>query len=238
MKKLLTLLALSIQTALLAQTPTNVAVVQNQINSVRAINYKSFDFPTFNLKDNEIRGSRYLNDEYTEGALWLTKNRQYREGYFFKFDEVENSVQVKHKDGRELLLDKEEVVICQLFINGKTVSYIPINMPNELNKIGIFQVLFIGETYQLLKLPNKRLRKNVKSMGVGGGFDYDQYVSEHRYFVKKKEGEMIEFKPNKKDIIKAFDEKKAALENVFKDSAYKKGLSDAQLAQIVKMIDE
>ena len=112
------------------------------------------------------------------------------------------------------------------------------NMPNEPNKIGIFQVLFIGENYQLLKLPNKRLRKNVKSVGVGGGFDYDQYISEHRYFVKKKEGEMIEFKPNKKDIPKAFDEKKTALEDVFKDSAYKKTLTDVQLAQIVKMIDK
>ena len=55
---------------------------------------------------------------------------------------------------------------------------------------------------------------------------------------KKKEGEMIEFKPNKKDIMKVFDEKKTALEDVFKDSAYKKGLTDAQLAQIVKIIDK
>ncbi len=109
MKRLFILLAITLNTVLSAQTPANVAVVQNQINSVRTINYKSFDFPTFNLKENEIRGSRYLNDEYTEGALWLTKNRQYHEGYLFKFDEVENSVQVKHKDGRELLMKRKQI---------------------------------------------------------------------------------------------------------------------------------
>ena len=111
-------------------------------------------------------------------------------------------------------------------------------MPNDAKTYAIFQVLFMGENYQLLKLPNKRLRKNVKSMGVGGGFDYDQYVSDYRYFVKKKDESITEFKLNKKDIIKAFDEKKGVLEDIFKDPAYKKGLSDALLAQILKSIDQ
>ena len=237
MKKSLLFLAIITGSNLVAQNSTNVAQVQTQNNQLRGINYKSSDFPTFKLNDTEIKGSRYFYDEYTEGELWLTDNRHYKEGYLFKFDEIENSIQVKSLDGKELLLDKSEVVICQLFIFGYTVSYLGVELPNKESDFSIFQVLYLSDNYQVLKLPQKRIRKNPKNMSAGQGFEYDQYVSDYHYFVKKKDGMLIEFKPNKKDILEQFKEKKADLESLFKQSKYKK-ISDAVLAELIMTVDK
>jgi hypothetical protein len=242
MKKYLLFLATILCTNLVAQNSPSVAVVQMQSNRLKEINSKSFDFPTFSLKETEIKGFRYFYDEYTEGELWLTDNRHYKEGYLFKFDEVENSVQVKSPDGKELLLDKDEVVICQLFIFGSTVSYLGLELPNKDNQdkentYNIFQVLYLSDNYQVLKLPQKRIRKNPKNMSAGQGFEYDQYVPEYHYFVKKKDGLLTEFKPNKKDILAQFSEKKGNLEPLFKQAKYKK-LSDALLAELISTVDK
>jgi hypothetical protein len=169
--------------------------------------------------------------------LWLTDNRHYKEGYLFKFDEVENSVQVKSPDGKELLLDKDEVVICQLFIFGSTVSYLGVELPNKENDYSIFQVLYLSDNYQVLKLPQKRIRKNPKNMSAGQGFEYDQYVPDYHYFLKKKDGLLTPFKPTKKGILTQFSEKKSSLEPLFKQSKYKK-LSDALLAELIMMVDK
>jgi hypothetical protein len=237
MKKYLLFLATILCTNLVAQNSPSVAVVQMQSNRLKEINSKSFDFPTFSLKETEIKGLRYFYDEYTEGELWLTDNRHYKEGYLFKFDEVENSVQVKSPDGKELLLDKDEVVICQLFIFGSTVSYLGVALPNKENDYSIFQVLYLSDNYQVLKLPQKRIRKNPKNMSAGQGFEYDQYVPDYQYFVKKKDGLLTAFKPNKKDILSHFLEKKTQLERLFKQSKYKK-ISDAVLAELISTVDK
>jgi hypothetical protein len=237
MKKYPFFLATILCINIVAQNSPSVAVVQMQSNRLKEINSKSFDFPTFSLKETEIKGYRYFYDEYTEGELWLTDNRHYKEGYLFKFDEVENSVQVKSPDGKELLLDKDEVVICQLFIFGSTVSYLGVELPNKENDYTIFQVLYLSDNYQVLKLPQKRIRKNPKNMSAGQGFEYDQYVPDYHYFVKKKEGMLTAFKPNKKDVLAQFSEKKASLEPLLKQPKYKK-LSDALLAELISMVDK
>ena len=65
----------------------------------------------------------------------------------FKFDESENSVQVKDKSGEEILVDAVIINGCKLTIEGKAVYYFRTEVPGELNRKRLFQLLYNSDKY-------------------------------------------------------------------------------------------
>ena len=90
--------------------------------------------------------------------------------------------------------------------------------------------------YRAIKLPSKKLIPKTKI------FDDDlqkyEYISEHRYFLKKGEGKFEEIKLKKNDLLKAFPEKKATLTKLFNTPQYKERLTEALLAKLLGELEK
>ncbi len=205
----------------------------------------SADFvPKFNISPIELKGSRYFNEEYTAGEIWMSRNRHYSTELKYRFDEYENSVQVKYRKGKELLLLSEEIEYLKLFNKTDTLLFFKMPVPGEKNMSKLFMVVYASPAYKLIKLPGKRYRYVNDKIPYGSGERYDEYIDEHRYFIKIGKSAFTEIKPTQKALMKAFPQKKATLDKLFstpeevKPDEKKKGnLKDFTLAQILQKIE-
>ncbi len=99
MKKLSILaVALLWATTMYCQDPTSVSSSVARLNQ---INNGSGLIPHFDLRYDGVKGSKFFYENYTAGEIWLSKDRHYGKEYTYKFDEEQNTVQIKMKDGKE-----------------------------------------------------------------------------------------------------------------------------------------
>ena len=225
----------------LGQTTEATRVVSNEQSRVNAMNNvmqnnNSSQMLYYGGSELDVKGSKYFYYTYVQGEILLTNGQVIKEGYLFKFDEEENSVQVKDKTGQETLVNAATIASCQLTIEGKSVFYLRATVPTDLNKIRTFQLLFGSNAYRAIKLPSKKLIPKTKI------FHDDpqqyEYISEHRYFLKKGEGKFEEIKLKKNDLLKAFPEKKATLTKLFNTPQYKERLTEALLAKLLGELEK
>jgi hypothetical protein len=213
-----------------AQSPTSV---ESSVARLNQINQGSGLIPVFNLQTGEIKGSRFFNKDYTEGEVWLTKDRHFGNEYKYKFDEADNTIQVLTKEGKEILLLNYEIDIAKLYINGSTVTYFRAELPNSDGIKSLFQVLFIGKKYTFIKLPSKKLVKIDNRGGYNTGEIYQEYIPVHRYFLQINNKPFQVIKMTKKSLLKAMPQKKTVLEEFFEDHE-----GDIMDYEIAKLLDE
>lgn len=213
------------------QTP---ASVENSVARLNQVNNNSRTglIPYFNLRYDGIKGSKFFYEDYTEGALWLSKDRHYGKEYTYKFDESENTVQVKTKEGKEISLLSHEIEVAKLFIKGSTVTYLRAEVPNSKGEHRLFQVLFVGKKYALLKLPGKKLVKEERTGGYNTGEIYHEYIATHRYFLQTGQKTAEEIKMTKRSLLKAMPSKKAVLEDFFED--HEGDIHDYEIAELLE----
>ena len=236
MKKTLFILIV-FQTSLFSQTST-VLQEQSRVNAMNEILKQNTSSQMLYYKPSEvdIKGSKYYLDAYCTGEVWFLNGEHISTGYQFKFDEVANSVQIKDKNGEEMLADAEKINGCRLNIEDKTVLYFKTQVPGEPNKRQLFQLLFNGETYKAIKLPSKKLITKNKIFH-DDPVEYE-YINQHQYFVKKGDGRYVEIKLKKKALLEAFPEKKAILTRLFETTQYKDRLNEAALANILMELEK
>jgi hypothetical protein len=214
---------------LLAQSPVSV---ESSVARLNQISQGSGLIPVFNLKTGEIRGSRFLNKEYTEGEVWLNKERHYGKEYKYKFDEAENTIQILTKEGKEILLLNYEIEVAKLYIDNSTVTYFRAEVPNSGGTHRLFQVLFVGKKYTFIKLPAKKLVKTDNSGGYNTGEVFQEYIPVHRYFLQVGNKPFQEIKMTKKSLLKAMPQKKKALEELFED--HEGDIMDYEIAELLQ----
>jgi hypothetical protein len=230
MKKLNSLgLALLWAATVLCQSPATVASSVARLNQ---INRSSGLIPYFNLRYDGIKGSKFFYDNYTEGEVWMSKDRHYGKEYTYKFDEEENTVQIRQKDGKEISLLSFEIEVVKLYIDSSTVTYFRAEVPNSKGEHRLFQVLFVGKTYTLLKLPGKRMVKEDRTGGYNTGEIYHEYVPTHRYFLLAGQKPAEELKMTKRSLMKSLPQKKALLEAFFE--THEGDIQDYEIAELLE----
>ena len=212
-----------------AQSPISV---ESSVARLNQINQGNNLIPVFNLQMGEIKGSRFFYNEYTEGEVWLTKERHYGKEYKYKFDEADNTIQILTKEGKEILLLNYEIDVAKLYIKGSTITYFRAEVPNSEGIHRLFQVLFVGKKYTFIKLPSKKLVKTDNRGGYNTGEIYQEYIPIHRYFVQVNNKPFQELKMTKKSLLKAMPQKKAALEELFED--HEGDIMDYEIAKLLE----
>jgi hypothetical protein len=230
-------LILFVPNMLLGQIST-VAQEQSRVNAMNELMKDNTSSLMLYYKPSEVdvNGSKYFHDTYVTGELWFTNGDYASTGYLFKYDESENSVQVKDKAGQEVLTDADKINGCKLNIEGKSVFYFKAQVPGSPNKKRLFQLIYNNEKYRVIKLPSKKLITKTKIFHDDA--NQYEYISQHTYYLKKEEGHYIEVKLRKKSLLDAFPEKKAVLSKLFETPAYKERLNEASFAAILMELDK
>lgn len=229
MRKLLFCIAFFAFNKLNAQIPSSV---ESSVARLNQMNRGGGLIPVFNLQIGEIKGSRFFYSDYSDGEVWLSRNRYYGKEYKYKFDELENTIQVLTKEGKEILLLNFDIEVAKLYINGSTVTYLRAEEPNSKGVYKIFQTLFVGKKYSLIKLPTKKLVKTENTGGYNTGEIYHEYIPVHRYFLQVGDKPFQEVKMTQKSLLKAMPHKKAILEDFFEN--HEGDLKDYEIAKILE----
>ncbi len=215
----------------------NVVQQQSRVNAMNDLmrqNTSSLSL-YYNGSEIDIKGSKYFYDAYVDGELWFIDGKYASKEYVYKFDESENSVQTMDKKGEEILVDAEKINGCKLTIEGKAVYYFRAEVPGELNKKRLFQLLYNSDKYNVIKLASKRLVPKTKIFH-DDAVQYE-YLIEHRYFLKKSAQTYQEVKLKKKDLLKAFPEKQAILKRLFETPQYKERLTELSFVNLLTELE-
>jgi hypothetical protein len=202
--------------------------------------------PTFQRFDNlvvpderyeGVKGSRYFyDDKYHEGTLTMTRKREFGKGMLFRFDQLEGTVQMKSPDGKEVLVDQNEILNFNLFVEDKSVIFIRVKTPDD--KFTLVQVIYYSPTMKVVRDPRKKL-KRVENVGAYSSNQiYDTYTNDYHYYLQRGEENIQEVKPTAKSFAKAIPEKANKIESLFKSAKSKGDLSVSKLAEIMKKLDE
>ncbi len=234
MKNLIVLVPLMFVLTVRSQTLNQIATQQTQLNNLTP----STTINTWDVSEDKIIGKRYFSEEYLEGELWTTNNTHYTTELTYRFDKVENAVEIKYKDtGKEVQLYNEKVVALQLNINDKKISFLKIPEVDKNNPHNLYQLLVYKEKYKVVKFPKKKL---VVSSNEGESFDAPkntrEYKEDYHYYLKIGEQEYTEFKLSKKGLLKAFPSHIANIERILKSPKYEDRIKDAIMIDIIDSI--
>jgi hypothetical protein len=194
----------------------------------------------FDEREVSTRGSRFFLDSmYRPGELKTTKNL-YSSEMLYRFDQIERTVQVRIvENGKELFLSENDVVYVKINYGDHPVHFVNAAVPNG-HASTLVQVIYQTPTLQLLRDSRKFIFK-VKSDNIDGYSSEEVYHDvrkDYRYFISKGEGKkFVEIKPDAKNLIKIFPEKKALIARLFKAAESKEGMTLTKLAGIMKEVD-
>ena len=236
MKKILFIVSSILPLFLSAQTQSITVLQQTNLNKLNS----TTTILTYDLNDVNVEGSPYFTEKFGEGELWTTNNTHYSSELLYRFDCTENSVQIKYKDsGKEVLLFKNNVEHLDLIIDGKKVSFIKIPEIDYTDVHKLYQVLYIGSKYRVVRFISKKFKNyTVEAVGMGVDKNVKEYKSYNVYYIKIGDKKYESFQPTKKSLIKAIPTEEKKLERLFNSDKYKKGLTDIMIAQIIQDLDE
>ena len=188
----------------------------------------------------QIKGSRFYDPEYRKGELWTSNGLHCTDELEYKFDEVENSVQVKTKSGKELLLDANSIDSFRLYMDDTTTIYyykapVPEDRKRE-NKI--FQVVYVGNKILLFKIPQKVLKNFNYKGSFGDGRTLGEYISRNQYFIKAGNKSLTSVKLNKKDLVNKIPFKKGELTELLEYVEFYEELTEKKVLEIIHKIDK
>ncbi len=236
MKKITQLLALFIPFFTSAQIPSSTEL-HSQFDQIGRSQRPS-TVPIFDSRYEGVKGSRFTIEDYLAGEIWLTDGRHYTTELRYRFDEIENSIQVQYADGKELLLFNNYVTKLHLFNKDSTIIYRKDIIEGEKDIHKLHQVLFEGKNYSLIKLPTRKVVRIDEKSALTIGRLYDQINPIYHYYFKTVNALFKEIKLKKKDIIKVLPSQKGFLEKHFNTPQYDKDLNEKMLIYMFQEMDK
>lgn len=186
-----------------------------------------------------VKGSRYFyDDKYHEGTLTMTRKREFGREMLFRFDQLEGTVQMKYPDGREILVNQDEALNFNLFVENKSVVFVRMKTPRNTTGFSLVQVIYYSSTLKVVRDARKKLRRVEDIGGYSHNQIYDTYDNDYHYFVQRGEEDVQEVKPTAKSFAKAMPDKAKKVESLFKAAKSKGELSVTKLAEIMRKLDE
>ncbi len=186
-----------------------------------------------------IKGNRYFYDnQFHEGVLTMTKKREFGNGFLFRYDQLEGTVQMRYPDGKEILVDQRDILNFNLFVENKSVIFLRMKIPTNPDGLNLVQVIYYSPTMQLVRDPRKKLKRVENTGAYSKNEIYDTYDNDYHYFIKIGKENLVEVKPTAKSLSKVMPSRAARIESLFKAAKYKGKLSVTKLADIIKKLDE
>jgi hypothetical protein len=229
-------------TEMVSNEPKSASKTQEKVEELVA------DKPTFQRFDNMlvpderyegVKGSRYFYDNnFHEGALTMTRKREFGKDFLFRYDQLEGTVQMKYPDGKEVLVNQNEILNFDLFVENKSVIFIRLKTSEKDNKFSLVQVIYYSPTMKVMREPRKKLKRVENTGAYSANVIYDTYDNDYHYFMQNGEENLMEIKPTAKSFAKALPSKAKKVESLFKAAKSKGELSVSKLAEIVKKLDE
>lgn len=217
------------------QTPINTGRI-NLITSNERFQYIN----PFDGRDVPVRGERYLNDSTFRSGELKTLNSLYTTELKYRFDQIERTIQIKMENGKLLYLFEKDIEYCKIFIDDKTLLFVPGAVPNG-RKLTILQVIYKSPTLQLYRDIRKFIFR-VKSANIDGYSSeevYDEIRKDYRYYLRKGEtNNFTEVKIDVKSFVNVLPDKRSQIVKLFKAGKANDGLSVSKLAQIMAEIDK
>ena len=191
-------------------------------------------------REKPVIGERYFYDSlYREGELKTTK-RLYATQLSYRFDQVERTVQVKMENDKQVYLYERDIEYLKLFIEGKTVLFVPINIPNG-RKLTMVQVIYKSPTMELYRDSRKYIFR-VKSENLDGYSSekvYDEIRKDYRYYFRKNNsGAFKEVKLTAKSLAAQLPQKRSQIVQLFRKGQTKGGLTISKLTEIMIELDK
>lgn len=217
---------------------------QQIVSPVRNMNALSTNdrfqyIPPYDIRDIQLVGERYFFDSlYHQGEL-KTVNQTYTTEMMYRFDQIEGTIQIKLQDGKEMLVNENDLVFCKLFIEKETVVFKTVSVPNGKKK-SVVQVIYESPTLQLYRDSRKYISraKSASIDGYGSESTYDEVRKKYRYFLRKGKGPFTEVKIEAKSFINVIPEKRSQITQLFRAGQSKGGLTVTKLTQIMTELDK
>jgi hypothetical protein len=229
-------------TEMVSNVPKSASKTQEKVEELIV------DKPTFQRFDNMlvpderyegVKGNRYFyDDNFHEGALTMTRKREFGKDFLFRYDQLEGTVQMKYPDGKDVLVNQNEILNFDLFVENKSVIFIRLKTPNSGDKFSLVQVIYYSPTMKVMREPRKKLKRIENTGAYSANTIYDTYDNDYHYFMQVGEQNLMEVKPTAKSFSKALPSKAKKIESLFKAAKSKGELSVSKLAEIVKKLDE
>ena len=221
---------------------TNVAATAEDAETVVANTPQFQRFDNMIVPDERyegINGNRYFYDnQFHEGTLMMTKKREFGNGYLFRYDQLEGTVQMRYPDGKDVLVDQKEILTFNLFVENKSVVFLRMKIPTNADGLNLVQVIYYSPTMHLVRDPRKKLKRVENTGAYSKNEIYDTYENDYRYFMKVGKENLVEIKPTAKSLTKVLPAKAAKIESLFKAAKSKGEMSVSKLADIIKKLDD
>jgi hypothetical protein len=186
-----------------------------------------------------VNGSPYFDEAYHKGELWTSNNLHFTDEVVYKFNEVENTVLIKTKEGKELLVGAKVIDSCRLYMDDKTTVYF--YKASFLNtdkwKDKICQVVYAGKKITVYKIPHKTFEHKEYQGNIGDGRSMYAYVSRDDYFIKVGSKPITKLKLSKKDIMDKIPHKRNDLKEEFDYIEFLETITEKKLVAILKKIE-
>lgn len=169
----------------------------------------------------ELFNQRFFNDSiFREGEL-RTRKGLFTTELGYRFDQVEQTVEVKTATGKQLYLEPKDVLYCKLFFKEYTAIFMPVTLPKKKN-LTLVQVVYKTPTLQMYRDIHKKM------LHYGLEKDY------HYYIRKDNKGHLKEVEINEKSLIKVLPDKRSRITKFFKG----KNKEDLTLSKVVHLMGE
>ncbi len=172
----------------------------------------------------ELYNKRFFIDSlFREGEL-RTRKSLFTTELGYRFDQVEQTIEVKTESGKQIYLAAKDILYCKLFFEDHTVVFMPITLPKQKN-LTLVQVIY--------KTPTLQLYRNIQKKIV----NYEP-IKDYRYYLRKgNEDSLKEVEINEKSLINELPKKRSRITQFFKGKK-KEDLTLSNLVQLMGELDE
>ena len=144
------------------------------------------------------------------------------------------------ENDKQVYLYERDIEYLKLFIEGKTVLFVPINIPNG-RKLTMVQVIYKSPTMELYRDSRKYIFR-VKSENLDGYSSekvYDEIRKDYRYYFRKNNsGAFKEVKLTAKSLAAQLPQKRSQIVQLFRKGQTKGGLTISKLTEIMIELDK
>jgi hypothetical protein len=169
----------------------------------------------------ELFNKRFFNDSLFRQGELRTRKALFTTELGYRFDQVEQTIEVKTTTGKQLYLEPKDVLYCKLFFEDHTVVFMPVPLPKKKN-LTLVQVVY--------KTPSLQLYRDIRKKIINSEPEKD-----YRYYIRKDNKESLkEVEINEKSLVNILPHKRSRITKFFKG----KKKEDMTLSQVVHLMGE
>jgi hypothetical protein len=198
-----------------------------------------YSVQNYNFLDVETKGCRFFNNEnYVPGELKTSDSTIYSKELMYRYDQVARTVQVRHPDGREALLDPRYLIYVKLFIENKEYLFERIQLPSGRSEF--LQVIYRSPTLRLFRDSRKKTtRVNTYDQYTSAPTGkYDQVSNDYKYYIGIDNDEILRtIEVSRRAFANMFPQKAVKISQIFGMKEFRYDLNISKLTELMRILD-